>query len=115
MIKIFLIFLLIPSMGFSFNTGMKTIGGTMAFEKDLEDDETSFHINPYFGTFITDDILIEGGVAIYKYEYEDCDWNGYDVVCDKGTETESTFGIGAKLFVNSMYMELEYIPGIFTK
>ena len=105
-----LILVLIVSFAFSgFESGLKMFGGSAGFSKDLDDDSSILFFAPKMGGFISDNILLEGGLTYLREK--DCDnydfWNEYCV-----TDDEIVMSIGAKFFLEKLYWGIEYAPGI---
>ena len=112
--KILFITLVCSFIFASFESGLKMFGGSAGFMKDLEDDNTELYIAPKFGAFISDNLLLEGGLTYFKYEqcedyynymtgtfYEECD-----------DENETVMSFGARYFMNNIYFGAEYVPGL---
>ena len=95
-----------------FESGLKMFGGSAGFMKDLEDDETELYIAPKFGAFISDNLLLEGGLTYFKYE--DCEeyYNGLYFVEECNDENETVMSFGARFFMNNIYFGAEYVPGL---
>ena len=96
----------------NFESGLKMFGGSAGFTKDLEEDETTLYLAPKFGAFISDNLLIEGGLTYYKYE--DCEeiYNGWEWVEQCNDENETVISFGARYFLDKIYFGAEYVPGL---
>tara|TARA_B110000438_G_scaffold177004_1_gene169164 strand:+ start:347 stop:901 length:555 start_codon:yes stop_codon:yes gene_type:complete len=108
-----LITILILSFAFAgFESGMKMFGGSAGFSKDLEEDDTEFYIAPKFGAFISDNLLVEGGLTYYKWEECEDYYNGNTLVEECSDENETVISFGARYFLDKIYFGAEYVPGL---
>ena len=94
----------------SFESGLKMFGGSAGFTKDLEDDETTLYLAPKFGAFITDNLLLEGGLTYLKWEEED--YNNMTGQYETNDENETVVSFGARYFLDKIYFGAEYVPGL---
>ena len=104
-----LILVLIVSFAFSgFESGLKMFGGSAGFSKDLDDDSSILFFAPKMGGFISDNVLLEGGLTYLREK--DCDYDFWNEYCV--TDDEIVMSIGAKFFLEKLYWGIEYAPGI---
>tara|TARA_Y100000996_G_C22459915_1_gene617575 strand:+ start:138 stop:686 length:549 start_codon:yes stop_codon:yes gene_type:complete len=100
-----LILVLIVSFAFSgFESGLKMFGGSAGLSKNLEDESSQLILAPKMGGFVSDNILMEGGLTYLRDKV--CDWTG----CI--TQDEIILGIGIKFFLEKLYLGVEYAPGV---
>jgi len=94
----------------SFESGLKMFGGSAGFTKDLEADETTIYLAPKFGYFISDNLLLEGGLTYLKWEEED--YNPNTGQMETNDENETVISFGARYFLDKIYFGAEYVPGV---
>ena len=94
----------------SFESGLKMFGGSAGFSKELETDETSLYLAPKFGAFISDNLLLEGGLTYLKWEEENFNYTTGQT--DTNSENETVVSFGARYFLDKIYFGAEYVPGI---
>lgn len=90
-----------------FDSGLNMFGGSFGFSKNLEDESSQVYLSPKFGTFVSNNFLLEGGITYYKYEA--CYDYGVQI-CNKESETVMSFG--ARYFAGSIYFGAEYVGGL---
>ena len=94
----------------SFESGLKMFGGSAGFTKDLEEDETTLYFAPKFGAFISDNLLLEGGLTYLKWEEEA--YNSMTGQYETNDENETVVSFGARYFLDKIYFGAEYVPGL---
>ena len=94
----------------NFEQGMQYLGGSAGYSKDLESDESRLYLAPKFGTFVSNNFLIEGGLNYMRWEECSYNWDNGNDVCDD--ESEAVFGFGIKYFINEIYIGVEFMPGV---
>ena len=89
------------TLGFSFQTGTKTIGGSTSILFDFNDDSKTYSFNPSGGVFISNNVLIEGGFYYHNHKHGDSDPYDYSY-------NYYTFTAGARYFLNNTYAGFAY-------
>lgn len=82
-----------------FNTGTKSVSGTISWSKntyDGEDEVSLLTIAPSIGYFVMDNIAVNGSLNMLTLSYEG------------ESESITGFGIGAKYYVNNLYAGASY-------
>ena len=91
-------------LGQDFSTGMRTMGGSFSYFRDLDADVTMMNVSPRIGYFITDNFMIELG-----FSHVSIDNSGdSDYYID---DEQHTRAFGGRLFANKFYVGFEFVQG----
>ena len=104
--KKLILFISICAIGFCFPVGTKTIGGSTGVAVDFNDDDQTFYFNPKGGVFVSNNILVEGG--LYYRRYMDGDASHFSSNNYNYSYTQYSFTLGARYFLNTTYAGLMY-------
>ena len=105
--KYYLIFtIFFSSLVFSqdFSAGMRTMGGSFSYFRDLDADVTMISVSPRVGYFITDNFMLELGFSHVSIDNSgDSEYYVDDEV--------HTRAFGGRLFANKFYVGFEFVQG----
>ena len=91
-------------LGQDFSAGMRTMGGSFSYFRDLDADVTMMNVSPRIGYFITDNFMIELG-----FSHVSIDNSGdSDYYID---DEQHTRAFGGRLFANKFYVGFEFVQG----